>query len=52
MLILSLISLALARTAPLRGAKGVGEIISLQTWREERKARREERKRRERETPL
>ena len=51
-LVALLIAVALARSAPLVHSKELAETVSFKSWRDEWRARREERKRRERETPL
>jgi len=50
--ILLLIAVAIARSAPLRHVKDLIDVVLLKQWRAERRARREETKRRESETPL
>jgi hypothetical protein len=47
-----LVSLVLARSGPVVNLDGVVDTISLKTWREARKHRKEERRRRQMETPL
>lgn len=51
-LVLALLALALARSAPLGATGSVINAVTLKRWREMRKASRDERKRREAETPL
>jgi hypothetical protein len=49
-LLLVVISMVIARSAPFH-AKGL-DVISLKAWREARRAKKEERRRRDMETPL
>ena len=46
------IALAVARSAPLPEAEAVKNVVTLKSWRERRKAKREEWRRIEKETPL
>jgi hypothetical protein len=51
-LVLALLALALARSAPLGATGSVIDAVTLKRWREMRRTSRDERKRREAETPL
>lgn len=52
LIVLLVAALAVARGAQLPQFANLRDAIALKAWRDERKARREERRRRERETPL
>ncbi|KAK4685379.1 hypothetical protein P7C73_g4775, partial [Tremellales sp. Uapishka_1] len=47
-----LLTLVLSRSSSLGSVKAVGDVLTLKQWREERRLRKDERRRRERETPL
>ena len=50
--ILLLVALIIARSAPLSHANVIAEKVSLKQWRDERRIRKEEKRKRAMETPL
>lgn len=50
--LLFVFALVMASTAPLNYLRALEDAVSIKQWRQERRLLREERKRRERETPL
>ena len=50
--LLVLFALLLTRSVPIMHTKALADLIPIKKWREERRSRKEERQRRESETPL